>query len=61
MEGSRSSYMKTVITLAFELVAFALCTQWCGKSIDKREWGNAVAMFLLALGLVLIAVKNETF
>ena len=50
-----------LVNIAVEFAAFSLCTYWCGKSIDKRQWGNAVAAFLIALGVVILAVKNETF
>ena len=40
------------------IVVFFLLTQRCGKSIEKRDWGESVADFLIALGVVLVMVKN---
>jgi hypothetical protein len=40
------------------MAAFWFLTNRCGKYIDKRDWGESVAYFLLALGLILIMVKN---
>ena len=40
------------------LVAFVITTNRCGKSIKNQDWGESVAEFLLALGVVLIFVRN---
>jgi len=40
------------------LAVFTFSTHRCGKSIDKRDWGESVAEFLFSLGLILLAVKN---
>ena len=40
------------------MVTFVFLTNRCGKYIDKRDWTESVASFLLALGLILIMVKN---
>jgi hypothetical protein len=39
-------------------VVFGVSTYRCGKSIEKRDWGESVAEFLFALGAVLMFVKN---
>ncbi len=36
---------------------FALTTHRCGKSIEKRDWGESAAQFLFALGTILLMVK----
>ena len=43
--------------MAFVAV-FAVLTNRCGKSIEKRDWDGSVAYFLLALGTILTIVKN---
>jgi hypothetical protein len=50
--------MKTFEWL-FLVVVFTFSTHRCGKSIDKRNWGESIAEFLFSLGLVLLAVKNS--
>ena len=37
---------------------FGLTTHRCGKSINKRDWGEAVAEFLFALGTILLLVRD---
>lgn len=49
--------MKTLGLLA-NLVVFVILTNRCGKSIEKRNWEQSVAYFLLALGTILYLVKN---
>jgi uncharacterized membrane protein len=39
-------------------VAFVLLTEWCGNSIEKRNWARSVETFLLALGALLTLVRN---
>lgn len=48
--------MKTIEWLVL-IVMFAIVTNRCGKSIEERDWGESVAEFLFALGLILILVK----
>lgn len=40
------------------LAVFLFAANRCGKSIDKRDWGEAVTEFLGALGMVLILVRK---
>jgi hypothetical protein len=40
------------------LAVFVFFTNRCGKSIEKRDWEQSVAYFLLALGTILYLVKN---
>jgi hypothetical protein len=49
--------MKTLEYLSLTVV-FAFVTNRCGKSVDKRDWGESVAYFLFGLGLILTMVKN---
>jgi hypothetical protein len=42
------------------MVALAFLTNRCGKSIEKREWGEGVAYFMLALADILFWVKNTS-
>lgn len=49
--------MKTLGWLA-NMAVFVIFTNRCGKSIEKRNWEQSVAYFLLALGTILYLVKN---
>jgi hypothetical protein len=49
--------MKTFEWVAM-MAVFVFLTNRCGKSIEKRDWEQSVAYFLLALGLILVMVKN---
>lgn len=49
--------MKTLGWLA-SMAVFVFLTNRCGKSIEKRDWEQSVAYFLLALGTILYLVKN---
>jgi hypothetical protein len=40
------------------MAVFVTMTNRCGKSIEKRNWEQSVAYFLLALGTILYLVKN---
>jgi hypothetical protein len=40
------------------MAVFVILTSRCGKSIEKRDWEQSVASFLLALGTILYLVKN---
>ena len=40
------------------MAVFTFSTHRCGKSIDKPDWGENVADFLVSLGLVLLAGKK---
>jgi len=51
------SSMITIIWMVM-MISFVLATIRCGKSIEKRSWSESVADFLIALGIVLIEVKN---
>jgi hypothetical protein len=39
-------------------IAFIVQVNRCGKSIDKRDWGQSVFWFLLALATILYTVKS---
>jgi hypothetical protein len=45
--------------LAFAMVVF--CTIRFDKTIKKQDYGEALLMFLLALGIVLTLVKKGSF
>jgi len=47
-------------TIGFVASAIALVylTNRCGKSIEKQNWEASVFWFLLALAIILYAVKN---
>jgi len=45
-----------IISVAF-FITFWFLTNRCGKSIEKRDWGESVSYFLLALGIILALVK----
>jgi hypothetical protein len=49
--------MKTIEFIGV-MVAFALLTHRCGKSIAKQDWDASVAYFLLALGMILTVVRS---
>ena len=55
--GDHNVFMKILEWLVV-MAAFVFCTNRCGKSIDKRDWGESVAYFLFALGIILTLVKN---
>jgi hypothetical protein len=50
--------MKTTIGWLANMAAFIFLTNRCGKSIGKRDWEQSVFWFLLALGIILYAVKS---
>jgi hypothetical protein len=52
--GSRA--VKT-LGVVIDVVGFSILTSICGKKIEKREWGEAVWCFLIALGTILYLVK----
>jgi hypothetical protein len=52
-----SDLLKTVGWVA-NAAAFTYLTSRCGKSIGKRDWSQSVFWFLLALAIILYAVKN---
>jgi len=43
--------------VVIDVVGFSILTSICGKKIEKREWGEAVWCFLIALGTILYLVK----
>jgi hypothetical protein len=49
--------MKT-LGLFILLAVFSFSTHLCGKSIEKRKWGEAVSEFLWALGAILLLVRD---
>jgi hypothetical protein len=56
-ECHNCSFMQTGIAVVVFFVMFWFLTNRCGKSIEKRDWGEAVSYFLLALGIILAIVK----
>jgi hypothetical protein len=52
-----NALMKALPWLA-NMAVFLFLTNRCGKGIEKRNWEQSVAYFLLALGTILYLVKN---
>jgi hypothetical protein len=50
--------VKDTLQFLGAMAALTFLTNRCGKSIEKREWGESVAYFLLALATILLWVKN---
>jgi hypothetical protein len=57
LPGCHEACMRTLGWLA-NMAVFVLLANHCGKSIEKRNWEQSVAYFLLALGTILYLVKN---
>jgi hypothetical protein len=57
----RQSIMFFMKSLEWFITAavFFWMTEWCGKSIEKRNWARSVESFLLALGTLLTMVRNS--
>jgi hypothetical protein len=50
--------MKDALQTVGAMAILAFLTNRCGKSIEKRDWSESVAYFLLALADILLWVKN---